>query len=71
VSVVELDAFPKDVVLLFGSKRFGTPRELLSRASVVVGIPLYGVNHSLPLAIAAAIVMNEWARRRYVPGSVA
>lgn len=70
VNVTTLDAFPKNVVLLFGSERFGIPRELLSRASVVLGIPLYGVNHSLPLAIAAGIVMNEWARRRYAPGTV-
>ncbi len=33
------------------------------RAEAVIGIPIYGVNHSLPLAVAAGIVMNEWARR--------
>lgn len=70
-SVIELDRFPKDVVLLFGSERFGIPPSLLARAEVTLGIPIYGVNHSLPLAIAAGIVMNEWARRRYAPGSVA
>ncbi|HVJ94910.1 MAG TPA: TrmH family RNA methyltransferase [Labilithrix sp.] len=70
-SVVELDQFPKDVVLLFGSERFGVPNSLLARASVTLGIPIYGVNHSLPLAIAAGIVMNEWARRRYASGSTA
>lgn len=70
-SVTAVESFPKDVVLLFGSERFGLPRSLIERASVVVGIPIYGVNHSLPLAIAAGIVMNEWARRRYAPGSSA
>ncbi len=68
-NVNTVDAFPKDVVLLFGSERFGIPKPLLARATVVLGIPLYGVNHSLPLAIAAGIVMNEWARRRYAPGA--
>lgn len=63
-------AFPKDVVLLFGSERSGLPGSLLSRADAVLGIPIYGVNHSLPLAIAAGIVMNEWARRRYAPTNV-
>ena len=63
-------AVPKDVVLLFGSERFGIPRTLLERADVTIGIPIYGVNHSLPLAIAAGIVMNEWARRHYTSGSV-
>lgn len=62
--------FPDGVVLLFGSERFGIPPPLLSRAAVTIGIPIYGVNHSLPLAVAAGIVMNEWARRHYADGSV-
>ena len=35
-----------------------------------LGKPIYGVNHSLPLAIAAGIVMSEWARRKYASGAV-
>ena len=69
-SVNAVDTFPKDVVFLFGSERFGIPRSLLERADATIGIPIYGVNNSLPLAIAAGIVMNEWARRRYREGSV-
>ncbi|GAC1562645.1 MAG: hypothetical protein NVS3B10_19890 [Polyangiales bacterium] len=72
-SLYALDAlggFPRDVVLLFGSERFGIPEALVHRAQLVVGIPIYGVNHSLPLAVAAGIVMNEWARRKYVDGRV-
>ena len=57
-------------VLLFGSERFGIPEALVRRAQLVVGIPIYGVNHSLPLAVAAGIVMNEWARRKYASGVV-
>ena len=67
-SVHAVTSFPKDVVLLFGSERFGIPTSLVTRAEVVIGIPIYGVNHSLPLAIAAGIVMNEWARRKYTGG---
>lgn len=63
-------SFPKDVVLLFGSERFGVPEALVRRAETVVGIHIYGVNHSLPLAVAAGIVMNEWARRKYTSGAV-
>lgn len=73
LSLYALDArggFPPDVVLLFGSERFGIPEALVRRADLVVGIPIYGVNHSLPLAVAAGIVMNEWARRRYANGAV-
>ena len=65
-----VESFPKDVVFLFGSERFGIPRTLLERSCVTVAIPIYGVNNSLPLAIAAGIVMNEWARRHYREGSV-
>ncbi len=69
-SIHAVGSFPKDVVLLFGSERFGVPDRLVKRADTVVGIPIYGVNHSLPLAVAAGIVMNEWARRRYASGTV-
>jgi tRNA G18 (ribose-2'-O)-methylase SpoU len=69
-SIHAVERFPKDVVLLFGSERFGVPESLVKRASVVVGIPIYGVNHSLPLAVAAGIVMNEWARRKYASGAL-
>ncbi len=61
--------FARDVVLLFGSERFGIPEAVVGRAQLVIGIPIYGVNHSLPLAVAAGIVMNEWARRKYVRGA--
>ncbi len=61
--------FPKGVVFLFGSERFGLPAAMLERADDVLGIPMYGVNHSFPVTVAAGIVMHEWARRRYVAGT--
>jgi tRNA G18 (ribose-2'-O)-methylase SpoU len=63
-------AFPPGVVFVFGSERFGVPRDLVARADEVIGIPIYGVNHSLPVTVAAGIVMHEWARRRYRDGVV-
>jgi tRNA G18 (ribose-2'-O)-methylase SpoU len=69
-SLHAVKAFPRDVVLLFGSERFGVPQSLLDHATVTLGIPIYGVNHSLPLAVAAGIVMNEWARLRYAGGAL-
>ena len=62
--------FPEGVVFVFGSERFGVPEAVLDRADEVLGIPLYGVNNSLPVTVAAGIVMNEWARRRYREGAV-
>jgi tRNA G18 (ribose-2'-O)-methylase SpoU len=69
-SIHAVEAFPAGVVLVFGSERFGVPAELVERADEVIGIPIYGVNHSLPVTVAAGIVMHEWARRRYRDGAV-
>ncbi len=69
-SITSVDEFPRDVIFLFGSERFGVPPEVLAKCNEVVGIPIYGVNHSLPLAVAAGIVMHEHARRRFKPGRV-
>jgi tRNA G18 (ribose-2'-O)-methylase SpoU len=59
------DPFPRGVVFAFGSERGGLGAGFLERVDQVVGIPMYGVNHSFPLAVAAGMVMGEWARRRY------
>lgn len=61
--------FPAGVVLAFGSERFGVPERIIARADRVVAIPIHGVNHSLPVAVAAGIVLAEWARRRYADGA--
>lgn len=58
-------SFPPGVVLLFGSERSGIPARVIARCERVLGIPIYGVNHSLPLAVAAGIVLCEAARRRF------
>ncbi len=57
--------FPKGVIFVFGSERTGVSAKLLERADEVLGIPMYGVNNSFPVAVAAGMVMAEWARRRY------
>jgi tRNA G18 (ribose-2'-O)-methylase SpoU len=36
----------------------------------VIAIPMYGINHSYPVAIAAGMTMCEWARRRDPRGGV-
>ena len=68
-SITAVREFPPGVVFLFGSERFGIPAEVVEECDEVVGIPIYGVNHSLPLAVAAGIVMHECARRRFVDGA--
>jgi tRNA G18 (ribose-2'-O)-methylase SpoU len=60
--------FPRGVIFVFGSERSGLGSEFLDRADEVVGIPMYGVNHSFPVAVAAGMVMGEWARQRYGKG---
>jgi tRNA G18 (ribose-2'-O)-methylase SpoU len=54
---------PPGLVFLFGSENDGLPEGLLARCAEVVAIPMYGINHSYPVAIAAGMVMCEWARR--------
>jgi tRNA G18 (ribose-2'-O)-methylase SpoU len=55
---------PKDVVFLFGSEDDGVPPALLERCASVLAIPMYGINHSFPVAITSGMVLSEWARRR-------
>jgi tRNA G18 (ribose-2'-O)-methylase SpoU len=55
---------PRDVVLLFGSENDGLPPALLDACHDVVAIPMYGINHSYPVAVAAGMGLCEWARRR-------
>jgi tRNA G18 (ribose-2'-O)-methylase SpoU len=57
-------AYPRDVVLLFGNEDEGIPPRLLEASARVVAIPMYGINHSFPVSVAAGMAMCEWARRR-------
>ncbi|HSN97260.1 MAG TPA: TrmH family RNA methyltransferase [Candidatus Nanopelagicales bacterium] len=56
--------FPPGLVFLFGSEDDGISPALLDACDDVIAIPMYGINHSYPVAIAAGMVMCEWARRR-------
>jgi tRNA G18 (ribose-2'-O)-methylase SpoU len=56
---------PDDCVMLFGSETAGVSEELLRAADQVVGIPMYGINHSFPVTVAAGIAIAEWTRRHY------
>lgn len=69
-SLYDVAPFPRDVIFVFGSERAGLDERFIARCDETVGIPIYGVNNSLPVALAAGIVMSEWARRRYVHGAV-
>ena len=61
---------PEDAVLVFGNEDVGVSDEVVKAAHSVVGIPMYGINHSYPITIAAGIGMAEWARRYYEKGRV-
>jgi tRNA G18 (ribose-2'-O)-methylase SpoU len=57
-------AFPEErPMLVFGSENEGVSPEILAVAEAVVAIPMFGINHSYPVSVAAGIVMAEWARR--------
>lgn len=54
---------PAPALFVFGSEDFGVGPEVLAAAELVVGIPMFGLNHSYPVAVAAGIAMAEWTRR--------
>jgi tRNA G18 (ribose-2'-O)-methylase SpoU len=58
-------ALPEESLLVFGSESAGVPAPILEAADEVVGIPMYGINNSFPVTVAAGIAMAEWTRRRY------
>jgi tRNA G18 (ribose-2'-O)-methylase SpoU len=70
IALYDVARYPENVVLVFGSERAGLPASIVRRADAVVGIPMYGVNHSLPVAVAAGMVLSDWARRHYRPGTI-
>ncbi|MEM6961414.1 MAG: TrmH family RNA methyltransferase, partial [Myxococcota bacterium] len=59
---------PHNAVLCFGNEDTGLSAEILEAAANVVAIPMFGINHSYPIAVAAGIAMAEWARRYYSGG---
>jgi len=56
---------PGECVMVFGNEAHGVPDEILAAADLVVGIPMYGINHSFPVTVAAGIAMAEWTRQQY------
>ena len=56
---------PEACVMVFGNETEGVPASLIARAHLVVGIPMYGINHSFPLTVASGIAMAEWTRRYF------
>jgi tRNA G18 (ribose-2'-O)-methylase SpoU len=57
---------PEECLMVFGSETAGVPASLLAAASLVVAIPMYGINNSFPVTVAAGIAMAEWTRRHFV-----
>ncbi len=62
---------PDELVFCFGSENDGLPQVLIDACADVIAIPMYGINHSYPVAISAGMIMCEWARRRDPRGGVA
>jgi tRNA G18 (ribose-2'-O)-methylase SpoU len=58
---------PPACLMVFGSESDGVSAEILAAADEVVAIPMYGINNSYPVSVAAGIAMAEWTRRHYGP----
>jgi tRNA G18 (ribose-2'-O)-methylase SpoU len=54
---------PPSCLMVFGSESAGVSEEIVAAADSVVGIPMYGINNSFPVTVAAGIAMAEWTRR--------
>jgi tRNA G18 (ribose-2'-O)-methylase SpoU len=61
---------PEDAVLVFGNEDTGIDARILERAYETIAIPMYGINHSYPVSVAAGMGLCEWARRRYQHGRI-
>ena len=61
-------SIPENAVLVFGNEDDGCSKAILDAADQVVAIPMFGINHSYPISVAAGIAMAEWARRYYENG---
>jgi len=59
---------PEECVMVFGSEAEGVPPSIVAAADQVIAIPMYGINHSFPVTVAAGIAMAEWTRRHYAAG---
>lgn len=59
----------RDSVLVIGNETDGVGREILDAADEIVSIPMFGLNHSYPMAISAGMALCEWARRQYGQGA--
>ena len=60
---------PEECLMVFGSETAGVPSLLVEAAQQVVAIPMYGINNSFPVTVAAGIAMAEWTRRHFVAHS--
>jgi tRNA G18 (ribose-2'-O)-methylase SpoU len=60
---------PEQCLMVFGSETAGVPESLSAAANLVVAIPMYGINNSFPVTVAAGIAMAEWTRRHFVTGT--
>ena len=57
---------PQECLMVFGSETAGVPPALVAAADQVIAIPMYGINNSFPVPVAAGIAMAEWTRRHFV-----
>ena len=56
---------PEQCVLVIGSEKHGVPENILNLCSSAIHIPMFGINGSMNVSHALAIVLYEW-RRQYI-----
>ncbi len=56
-------SLPQSCAFVVGSERYGIPQPILQECSHAIYIPMYGVNGSMNVTHALAIVLFEWRRQ--------
>lgn len=63
VQIDQLTAGAYPIALILGNELDGVSSKVLQRCSMAVHIPMYGIKHSLNVAVAAGIAMYEAVRQ--------
>ena len=59
-------SLPRDSTFVVGNERFGISSDLLKKCNDAIHVPMYGVNGSMNVTHALAIVLFEWRRQHAV-----
>lgn len=54
---------PEQCTMVVGNEKYGIPESVLKLCRAAVHVPMYGLNGSMNVAVALAVVLYEWRRQ--------